>query len=586
MPNVQEKHFYGYAICPGVVIGIPLFFMNEEESVPEFFVADDKIEDEVARYYSALSNSQKDVQILRQRLELDERSEISKILGAHLEIMKDPLMTVQVEKQIRSSGKNTEYIFKSVIGEYEEKYNKISSQFFRERLKDFQDISRRIMRHLQKAEKKTLAMITTPSVIFAHELAPSDTAEANTDFIDAFVTRTGAETSHVAIMARARGIPFVSSVDFPNFGEVMPKQVIVDGTEGLVIFNPSESTLAHYANEQKRLTIRKSNLKSGTSFDAETRDGHKVVLSANIGLYDELNEVQESSLLSIGLFRSEYFFLARGHFPSEEEQFLLYRSIVEKRGVSSTVIRTFDLGGDKLGDLHPSHYEANPFLGCRAVRLMFNEPIAFKEQIRAILRASAFGQVSILLPMISDVGELRQVKALIEEVKVELLGRGIPFARMIPLGCMIEVPSAALCTDILVKECDFLSIGTNDLVQYTLAVDRNQGQMSYLYQPSHPSVIRLLKLILKEAYYAQKPVTVCGEIAGDPKYTPLLLGLGVHELSASLPSLDLVRSVVKHFTIVEARDLAEKVLLLTSAGEVSEALSAFYQKLQKESFFC
>lgn len=577
-----EQHFYGYAICPGIAIGVPLFFMPEEEVVPEFAVSGDQIEQEVARYYSALSSSQKDVQRLRQRLEQDETSEISKILGAHLEIMKDPLMTVQVERQIRSKGKNTEYIFKSVMGEYEEKYSRISSEFFRERLKDFQDIARRIMRHLRKVERETLASITKSSVIFAHELAPSDTAEANTECIDAFVTRTGSETSHVAIMARARGIPFVSSVDFPHFGDKMPQQVIVDGTAGLVIFDPSPQTLARYTSEQKKLHIQKSNLMKVASFEAETIDGYKASLSANIGLYDELEGFEEYGTLSIGLFRSEYLFLARGDFPSEEEQFQLYRSIVEKREVSSTVIRTFDLGGDKLGDLYPSHYEANPFLGCRAVRLMFKEPAAFKAQIRAILRASAFGQVSLLFPMISDMSELHQAKALVNQAKSELLANSVPFARNIPLGCMIEVPSAAICIDLLVQECDFLSIGTNDLVQYTLAVDRNHTQMRYLYQPNHPSVIRLMRLVLQEALRAKKPVAVCGEIAADPKYTPLLLGLGVHELSVSLPSLHLIKNVIRRFTIIEARELAEKVLTLTSAHEISETLQQFYQNLQKK----
>jgi phosphotransferase system enzyme I (PtsI) len=577
--NGQEIHLRGFPICPGIAIGKPFFFSFVDEKIPEFTVPNEEIDKEVARYYKALKNSRKDLLSLQKRLQKEGGNEAAAILSSHLEMMRDPLMTVEIEEAIRTKGKNTEYIFKTVIKEYEQKFSKISDQFFRERLKDFQDISRRIIGHLRKHEKSSLGNITTRSIVFAYELSPSDTAEANTDFIEAFVTKSGAETSHVAIMARAKGIPFVSSVDFPDLSVSMPPLVIVDGRTGDVIINPSKTTHSYYRMERRKIRIQVKGLQRNQFLEAETIDGYKTRLSANIEMFNELDQLHQYGGEGIGLFRSEYLFLGQDAFPSEEEQFLVYRSIVEKVEGYPSVIRTFDIGGDKFGDFHPSRYEKNPYLGCRAIRFMLKERLIFKTQIRAILRASAFGDVSILFPMISGLHELREAKALVEEVKGELLQKGIPFARKIPIGCMIEVPSAALISDILVKECDFLSIGTNDLVQYSLAVDRGNPAMSYLYNPAHPSIIRLIKMVVQEGNRANTSVSVCGEIAGDPLYTALLLGLGVNELSVASPSLPIVKNVIRHLHIVEATELADQILSLSTAEEVQQALSSAYEKL-------
>ncbi len=580
--NTQEIRLKGYPICPGIAIGRPFFFTVAEENVPEFSVPDDKIEHEVNRYYSALSSSRKDLLSLQQRMQKEGGNEAAAILGAHLEMMRDPFMTVQMEEAIRQKGKNTEYVFKTVIGEYEQKFQKITDVFFRERLKDFQDISRRIFGHLREHERCTLAQLRFRSIVFAHELSPSDTAEANTDVIEAFVTRSGAETSHVAIMARAKGIPFVSNVDFPELSVSATPLIIVDGGSGEVILNPTKETLAHYKSEGKKLKSHVKGLQQSGSLDAETIDGYRTHLSANIEMFNELDTLQQYGGEGVGLFRSEYLFLAREVFPCEDEQFLVYRSIVEKVGNHPSVIRTFDIGGDKLGNFHLSRYEKNPYLGCRAIRLMLKERTVFKTQIRAILRASAFGEVSILFPMISGVLELREAKAIVEEAKQELQDKAVPFARNIPIGCMIEVPSAAITCDILAKECDFLSIGTNDLVQYSLAVDRGNPAMSYLYTPAHPSIVRLIKMVVEEGNRAEKPVSVCGEIAADPRYTALLLGLGVHDLSVSSPALPVVKNVVRRLSIIESRKMTEHILTLSTAQEVEAVLEEAYRKLQAD----
>lgn len=577
---MSEVCLRGYPICPGIAIGTPFIFTKIEEKVPEFTIAEQDIDEEVARYYKALKSSRKDLLILQKRLKKEGGTQSVDILNAHLEITKDPLMTKQVEREIRKKGKNTESVFKSVIGEYEKRFSRITDQFFQERLQDFQDISRRIIQHLSQQKPTTLADLASSAIVFAHELSPSDTAEARGEYIEAFVTRSGSETSHVAIMARAKGIPFVSKVDFPDIP--LNATVIVDGTSGSIIINPTKTTLDYYKQEHKKLTIAAKGLQKNGFLIAETIDGHKVRLSANVEMFTELDSLQKYGGEGVGLFRSEYLFLARDAFPSEEEQFMVYRSLIEKVHGHASVIRTFDIGGDKLGNFYPARCEKNPYLGCRAIRLMLKEKAAFKAQLRAILRASAFGDVSILFPMISGVMELREAKSLVEAVKEELRKKGIPFNQNIPIGCMIEVPSAAITSDILARECDFLSIGTNDLVQYSLAVDRGNPTMSYLYTPAHPSIVRLINLVVTQSNALGKPVAVCGEIAADPKFTALLLGLGVKEFSIAAPTLPLIKNVIRRISIVKAAALTERILQQETYLEVEELLEEFYDHLQSD----
>ncbi|MEZ5314998.1 MAG: phosphoenolpyruvate--protein phosphotransferase [Chlamydiales bacterium] len=582
MDNKKEIYLRGYPICAGIAIGRPFYFATVEENIPEFSIPDDQIDNEVDRYYSALKSSRNDLIFLQKRLLKEGGSEAAAILGSHLEITRDPFMTVGIEEAIRQKGKNIEYIFKTAIGEYEEQFRKISNVVFRERLKDFQDISRRIIGHLRNHERYKLSRLNYKSIVFAHELSPSNTAEANTEVIEAFVTRSGAETAHVAIMARARGIPFVSNVDFPDFSISVPPQVIVNGGSGEVVINPKKETVAFYQQEKKKLKIHINDLKDSIQLQAQTTDGYKIYLSANIEMFNEVDRLDEYGGEGVGLFRSEYLFLAGEVFPSEEEQFLIYRRIVEKVGGYRSVIRTFDIGGDKLGNFHMSRYENNPYLGCRAIRLMLKERNVFKTQIRAILRASAFGEVSILFPMISGVVELREAKEIVREAQEELLREKIPFAHNIPIGCMIEVPSAAITCDLLAKECDFLSIGTNDLIQYSLAVDRDNPMMSYLYTPTHPSILRLIKLVVEEGNREKKPISICGEMAADPRYIPLLLGLGVHDFSVSSRSIPMIKNIIRHLSIIDARAITEKALLLSTSMEVEEFLEEAYTKFQSK----
>jgi phosphotransferase system enzyme I (PtsI) len=430
----------------------------------------------------------------------------------------------------------------------------------------------------------TLADIPRNSIVFAQELAPTDTAEAKSGCVSAFVTEVGGETSHAAIMAKAKGIPYVASVDFQAFDAHKSRSVIVDGRTGDIILSPSSETLSKYRELKKQLNFHIKGLEKESGLQAETIDGYKVRLSANVEMLNDLECLKDFGSEGVGLFRSEYIFLTCNDFPSEEEQFIAYRSIVESIKGFSVVIRTFDIGGDKFRDFEELRNEVNPFLGCRAIRFMLKEPEVFKCQLRAILRASAFGDVKILFPMISGLPELLEAKGLIEESKSELRSKGIPFSESVEIGCMIEIPSAAITCDLLAHECDFLSIGTNDLVQYSLAVDRGNQLMSYLYTPMHPCVIRLIKMVVSEGCRNGIPVSVCGEIAADPRFTSLLLGLGVRELSVAARFIPIVKNAIRNSSIVDSSHLAERVMTLPTDKEIQDLLTMEYQQSFPDDF--
>jgi phosphoenolpyruvate-protein phosphotransferase (PTS system enzyme I) len=496
--------------------------------------------------------------------------------------MQDPLMTDHIEKQILQTLKNAEHVVQTTVKEYQIKFNSIQDPIFRERFKDIQDVARRITAYLTARKRLSLKDIPANSIVFAKELSPSMVAEANNTRIKGFVSQVGASNSHVAIVARARGVPYVSNINFNEIESFHHCIVIIDGRTGEVIIDPTSETLEKYYNLQEKLDDQITHLKKVSALASETYDGYRVQLCGNVETANELEILHKFGGNGVGLYRSEYIFLQHQKFPSEEEQFVCYRQMVEQMRGLPIVIRTFDLGGDKFPKQHGVAFEANPFLGCRAIRFMLKERDLFKTQLRAILRASAFGHVSIMFPMISSSQELIEAKEIVKEVQLELTKAGIKSDPHIRMGCMIEVPSAAVTADLLAKECDFFSIGTNDLVQYAMAVDRDSHQMSGFYSPTHPSVIRLIRLIISEANNQGIPVSVCGEIAADPRFTPLLLGLGVHQLSVGLHHIPIVRNAIRNTSIVAAAQLVDKVLTLTTAEEIQDLLNEEYLKTVPE----
>ncbi len=575
----QQVCLQGAPICRGIAIGKPFFFTLIEDSVPEFTIPKKDIEEEIERYRKAVERSRDDIKKLQKKLKKEKILEGAAILDAHIQMMQDPLLTQHIEEEIKRSFKNAEFVFHTFVSQYQKKFQTLADPFFRERFKDIQDISHRIMGYLRDSVSVSLADIPENSIVFSDDLTAFDTAEANVSSVKAFVTQKGSATSHAAIVAKAKGIPYVTDIALESLLELdQDGQVIVDGRTGDIIFHPTDETLEAYKGLKVELDRQLNVWGERESLPAETIDGYRIKLSSNIDMAEDLDIFHEYGGEGVGLFRSEYMFLSNDSFPTEAEQYSFYLRLVEKMRGLPIVIRTFDFGGDKLM-LNPYFpAEGNSFIGCRAIRYLLKERDIFKSQIRAILRASRSGDVRIMFPMISTLAELIEAKELLNEAYEELEKEGIEDIPQVKIGSMIEVPSAAIVADLLAKECDFLSIGTNDLVQYSLAVDRRNHSPNQVHASTDPSVLRMIKLVVSEANHQGIPVTVCGEIAADPRFTALLLGLGVHELSVAPRYLPTIRQAVRSSCIVEACALAEKALMLSNAKDIQDLLSEEYMR--------
>lgn len=579
---MQETAYKGVPISRGIAIGKAFFFRQVELQTPEFAIAASDIDNEIARYHRAVEKSREDIVRLQDKLKEECIHEGADILGAHLQIMQDPLMTVAVEAEMRETKKNAEFVFDSLIKKYQKKFQSIKDSFFRERFKDIQEISKRVEGYLRQSVRLTFADVPPGSIVVVDELSASDAAEAKGNEIGAIVTRSGGATSHAAIVAKAKGIPFVCNV--PVESELFNEEtvVIVDGRTGDVIFNPDPETLQKYQTlyEEGKKHLRR--LEDRGTLPAQTYDGYNIRLSINLEMVNELEPIHTHGSHGVGLFRSEYIFLSGGNFPSEEDQYHIYKSIVEKLDGLPIVIRTFDIGGDKQ---FQSSSTPAKFPGDRSLRYLLSERQIFKTQLMAILRAAVYGEVSVMFPMVTALSDLQEAKQLLEEAKRELDEREVRRAEKVRVGCMIEVPSAAIISDLLARECDFLSIGTNDLVQYALAIDRGSPTLQKYYLPTHPSVIRLIKMVVSEGNHQGIPVSVCGEIASDPRFTPLLIGLGVQELSLAPRFIPTIKNAVRNTSIVAASHLAEKVLSLSSAEQIMQLLTDEYRNNVPEDCF-
>jgi phosphotransferase system enzyme I (PtsI) len=573
--NEEEIHFKGAPVSEGIAIGFPVFLsVSEEEEIPEFPITTGEVEDEIKRYRRALSSSREDLRKLQLHLAEEGSSDVVSIIDAHLQMLDDPLMTTHMEKKIREMLQNTESVFQTVLTDYEKRFLQTPDAFFRQRLVDVKDLSKRVLRNLAPESKVSLNNIPPNSIVFARELVPSDTASIQATRVSAFVTQKGSGTSHAALIARSKGIPYVASIDVEAMENARGKCVIVDGLTGDIIINPSSDTLEKYEMLKTRLTSQYQQLEKDQNLPCETTDGFPVDIFANINTINDVELAHHHNAVAIGLFRSEYLFLQEKEILySEELQYQLYLKLVQKAEHLSVTIRVMDMGGDKSPDFFPNlPKEPNPVLGCRGIRFLIRYKDIFRIQLRAILRASVSGNIKILLPLVSDIHELREVKNIIREMEAELRSEGIPYREKIPLGCMLEVPSAILICDSIAQECDFLAIGTNDLVQYTLGIDRNNPGMSDYYYPNHPSVIRMIKMTILEAKKYQRPVTICGEIASNPLFTSLLVGLGVQKFSCAPRFIPIIKRTIRQFSLVEACQIADHVLSLKTSAEITEYL--------------
>ncbi len=572
----DEITLFGIPASPGVAHGQVFRFLHEELEVLNYEVKEEDQPKEISRFKEALDITYDQIKEVREGVAKNLGEKEAGIFDAHLMVLEDNALIDDVEKEIRSTGDNVEQCLYRVTQKYYDYFNQLEDIYLRERAADLKDISRRLIRNLMGATAAGTAFLEDPRVLVSEDLTPSDTASLDRSKILAIATETGGQTSHAVIMARASGVPAVAGVRSLTEGLSGVDTLLVDGFEGLVIINPSETTLFRYG----KVGVRRKKLKDLVEEDAKepalTKDGQSFQLFANADTPEEVKAALESACEGVGLFRTEALFLRKNEMPNEEVQFVHYRELVEAAKPLSVTIRTLDLGGDKVLNQGDREQENNPFMGFRAIRYCLQNPDTFLLQLRAILRASAFGNVKLMFPMISGVGEVIRAKVLLERAKNELRERAVKFDESIEVGCMIETPSAVTICDLLAKEVDFFSVGTNDLVQYLLAVDRVNNQIAYLYEPHHPAVIRSLEHVSRVAKQTGKPITVCGEIAGDPHFLPILLGLGFDHLSCAPPLLQELKFFGRRFTQEECKELMNEILDMGRPVRIKERLKEFY----------
>jgi phosphoenolpyruvate-protein phosphotransferase (PTS system enzyme I) len=565
----QEIRFQGAGVSPGIARGKIHVVRDDLDDVPRYRIAPSQVTDEIGRFEAALIQTRMQILEMQQRIAESIGAKDAAIFDAHLLVVEDRTLIDEVLRKLETDLCNVEWIFQEVASSYAETLNKIDDPYLRERAVDIQDVTKRVIRNLQGKAPKTFLNLSEPHILVAHNLTPSDTATMNRERVLGIATDLGSRTSHTAIMARSLNIPAVVGLHDVTQKLETGQELLIDGTDGWLIIDPTPETLAHYNEIESRRARVTAQLKELRETSSTTRDGRHIVLSANIELPEDVDAVAANGAEGIGLYRTEFLYLNRTTLPTEDEQYETYRKVAERVRPNPLIIRTFDLGGDKLapGTVDISD-ELNPFLGWRAIRFCLENIDIFKTQLRAILRASAVGNVKIMFPMISGLDELRRAISVLNECKQELHASKIAVGDKTEVGAMIEIPSAAISADVLAREVDFFSVGTNDLIQYALAVDRVNERIAYLYEPTHPAVLRLLKMIADAAHANDIWVGVCGEMAGDIALIPILLGLGMDELSASATLVPRVKRVVQSLAISECQQLVDEALKLETPSEI------------------
>ncbi len=574
----------GIKVSPGFAISTAFVLDSEEFRIRQRFVRDDGADAEVERFEKAVVEAAKEIKLIQEQINEQAGSEYVPIFEAHLKMLKDKSMHDEVKSRILHNKFTAEYAISRVLRRFIKHFRGIDDNYFSQRFQDIQDIEKRLMRFLLGEKREALNTLRHAVVLIARDLTPSQVATLNTDHVVGLATDAGGPTSHSSIMARALGIPAVFGLETITADISGGDKVIIDGNTGMVIVSPDVDTLKRYEDLAKGYHAFEDKLKKLKNLPAKTTDGVKIRLLANIELPGELEAVKNTGAEGIGLFRSEFLYMDKQQKSREETESEIYSRIAKEMGNAPVVVRTFDLGADKFFEGVEKPLEKNPFLGQRSIRLCFDELDMFKSQLRSILRASAFGNVRVLFPMISCLEEVKRVKLILSDVMEELEEDRIPFNKNIQTGIMIEVPSAALIIDLLVKEVDFFNIGTNDLIQYTVAVDRQNERIAELYQPAHPAVLRLLKNIAKTCARFEKDVCLCGEMSATPEYVILLLGLGFRTLSATPGSLPSVKKIIRSISMKEAQAIAKKALTFDNARETVNYLMERTRKIVPETF--
>ncbi len=533
------------------------------------------VDEEIKKLADAITATQNDIEAIKANAVGRLADEELAIFDAHLMVTQDPEFVGQIEEVIKSENVNAEFAVNQIASTFIGMFESMDDPYFRERAADIKDVTYRIQTHVLGLIIPDLTTINEEVVIVAEDLTPSDTAQLNRDFVKGFATEIGGRTSHSAIMARSLEIPAVvgagALLDKCEHGQ----DIILDAIDGVIIFNPSEAQKEEYAAKGQAFADHKESLKALKDAESKTTDGHVVELAGNIGTPKDVEGVLNNGGEGVGLYRTEFLYMDASELPSEEDQFVAYKEVLENMAPGRVVVRTLDIGGDKELSYLKFPHEMNPFLGYRAIRLCLDRTDIFRVQLRALLRASVYGKLSIMFPMIATLQEFRDAKALFEDEKKNLSKEGIAFSDDIELGMMVEIPAAAILADQFAKEADFFSIGTNDLIQYSMAADRMNEKVSYLYQPYNPSILRLIKMTIDGAHKEGKWCGMCGEMAGDEKAIPLLLGLGLDEFSMSASSILEARRIIRDLSFAEMQKLAEEALNKATTEEVLELLSQY-----------
>lgn len=573
--HAKEIVLKGIPASPGICHGDAMLFAQINIDVPLYRISENEVSVEKERFQKAILATREEIIQIRDQVSNSLGEDEALIFDAHLMVLEDNALITETIQHIEQNKQNVEYSFNVVVERYINFFKTIEDEYLRERVSDIKDVSRRVLNHLVGATKNTSLSTPQNRIIVSEDITPSQAVSFNKDNLLGFITDSGGATSHFVIMSRSFKIPAV--VGLHNATEKIKQNdyILIDGYEGLVFINPSAETIKEYdqiANKQREI---ERSFQEELVEKTETLDGHSIELMANIEASDDISASIQDSFDGIGLFRTESIYLMKNGMPSEEEQFNEYASVVKNTNGKPVIIRTLDIGGDKL--INGVHDDS--FLGLRAIRFCLENLTIFKTQLRAILRASIFGDIRIMYPMISGVEELDKANYILDEVKEELLAEEIAFDSDIQVGAMIELPSAVSIIDLLANKVDFFSVGTNDLIQYLMAVDRMDDRVSHLYQPTHPAVLRSLKSIFEQSDSNQKHVSVCGEMAGEPIYAALLIGLGAKSLSVSVSRLPEIKHFIRLMNLGELKELINELMTLDQADPIEQKLKAFIEKL-------
>jgi phosphoenolpyruvate-protein phosphotransferase (PTS system enzyme I) len=571
----------GIAVAPGVAIGPALVLGSDDFRIPQRFVRIDAIDSEIARFRAALAAAVEEITGHEALASSRLGKQYGAIFAAHKQLAQDPKLLKEVEDLIRQKCHSPEFAASRVLRQHARALQNLGDRYFAERASDLFDLEKRILRHLLGERREELMQLTAPVIVLAHNLTPSETANLDTEFVLGFATEVGGKSSHTAILAGALELPAVVGVGSFLADVSGGETIIIDGNQGLVIIDPDEETLNRYHAEEKRAISAAVHLKSLAPLQSVTRDGTPVQLYGNIEFPHEVEHCTERGAAGIGLYRTEFLYLETDQEPTEEVQYEAYCKVVRAFAGKPVVIRTLDLGAEKFPQSMQEIIEAspNPTLGLRSLRLTLQNLTMFKTQLRAILRAAVLGDVRVMFPLVSTLMELRQAKMILADVIDDLEEEGVPFGGNVQVGMMVEVPSAVMMADEFAREVDFFSIGTNDLIQYTLAVDRANPAVANLYSSADPSIFRMIRMVLSAAEKHDVAVSVCGQMSSDPIYTPLLVGMGLRELSVTPQAIPEVKQAVRSLTVPQAEEIAKRAQTLEVARDVENYLREELKKL-------